>query len=451
MLKKIVNDREFLKDTLKIAVPVTLQGFIASSLNTLDTFMITTLGTEAIAGVGIANQVFFFFSMILFGITTGASVLISQFYGKEDYVSVKKSLGHTIKLSVLVSVVFTALALAIPSQIIALFIDDALVVEVGSNYLKWVSISYTMTALSFAIGIGMRSTGNARTPFIASLVSFFANAFFNYCFIFGKFGMPRMGVAGAAIGTIIARALEFLLLAYVLVAQKGPLYDNFYNLIKSDLKFFSRFSVVVSPVILEELFWGLAQVLYNMFYAKIGVDATAAVQVAMSISNMLYIFAKGLAGATTVIVGTKIGADEIDRAQDIAKKSLLLGATIGGALGLILIVFGRPILRLYRNLTPTVFESAWMTLIVLGIFYFVRVYNSVSIVGVLRGGGDIKFSFKLEMFTSYCVGLPMAALAVLVFHLPLHYTLAMISLEEVVKMLVSTPRILSKKWIKNLT
>lgn len=450
MLKKILRDKEFVNATLQIAIPVTIQSLIASSLNTLDTFMITKLGTAAIAGVGLANQVFFFFSFFLFGLNTGSAILFSQFNGREDYKSVRKTMILSLKYSFVIALIFNICALTFPHQIIALFIaDDPMVIEAGVIYLRAVSSSYIVTALSFAFGVAMRSTGNPRTPLMASIISFFANAFFNYCFIFGKFGMPELGVLGAAVGTIIARFIELGVYIFVVVKYKGPLYFKIRDFFKTDFKFFKNFSLIVIPVILEEILWSFAQVLYNFFYAKTGVDSTAAVQVAFAVSNMLYIFARGLSSATAVVVGTKIGEGDLDRAQDMADKSIIASLYLGAFLGIILILARKYLLLLF-DLTPEVRQIAMEALVVMGIFYPIKTANSTIVVGVVRGGGDIKYSLVAETSTAYLIGVPMAYLGAIVLGWPLYGVMVLISLEEVAKLLVTLPRTRNKKWIRRL-
>lgn len=452
MIKKIIQDKEFVNSTLRIAIPVTLQSLIAASLNTLDTFMITKLGTEVIAGVGLANQVFFFFSFFLFGLNTGSSILFSQFFGKSDFKSVKKTMIVSLKYSLVIGLLFHIAAFTFPTQIISLFISsDPLVIDAGAKYLTWVSSSYIVTAFSFAFGVAMRSTGNPRTPLIVSIISFFANAFFNYCFIFGKFGMPALGVVGAAVGTIIARYLEIAVYIYVIVKYRGPLYFKLEEFFKTDFTFFKKFSIIVIPVIIEEIFWSFAQVLYNYFYAKTGVDSAAAIQVASAVSSMIYIFSRGLSAATTVLVGVKIGEGDNDRAQDMATKSIVTSLLLGTFLGLVLIVFRKYLLMLFPDLTPEVRAITMASLFVMGLFYPVKTFNSTAVVGVVRGGGDIKFSLLSETLCAYLVGVPMAYLGAVVLKLPLYAVIAMISLEEIVKMIVVFPRTRKKRWIRNVT
>lgn len=451
MWKKILKDREFTKALTKIAIPVMLQSLIMTGLNTLDTFMITKLGTHSIAGVGLANQVFFFYTFILFGINTGASILLAQSFGADDFVRVRKTMGYALKFSFLVSVIFQIMAYFIPEVLIGLFTKDLDVIKAGAEYMRVVSFSYIVTGLSFALGIAMRSTGNPRSPFVASFISFFVNGFFNYCFIFGKFGFPKMGVSGAAVGTILARITEFVVLIYVIKKFRGPLYDKVSVILKPDNKFRKEFIVVVTPVLIEESLWSLGQVVYSGIYAKIGVDAMAAIQVAQAISNMLYVIARGVSSAAAVVIGIEIGKKKLERAHDMALKSLTIGASCGALLGLVLIFIPHLLLMLFPDLTPEVREAARFALMAFGGTYFIRMYNSVLIVGVFRGGGDVKYSMTLELICSWLIGIPCAAIGVIFFNAPLWAAILLTSADELAKMTVGTPRVLKKKWIKILS
>ena len=175
----VMEEKSFNQQVLSIAIPVALQNLIVSMLNTLDTMMISSLGDAAIAGVGLANQLFFVFTFICFGINTGSSVIISQYWGKRDRRNVQRVNSLALILSIVLASVFTLVGFAFPRQLISLMIQDPTVVEAGATYLGVAIFSYIVTAISFSLASTLRSTGNPRTPLVASIISFFANALFN--------------------------------------------------------------------------------------------------------------------------------------------------------------------------------------------------------------------------------------------------------------------------------
>lgn len=450
-LKAMFQDKHFLKLVYSLAVPVALQNLLASVLNTLDTTMISSLGDYAISAVGLANQIFFFMTLICFGIATGTSAMIAQFYGKEDYQGVRKSHGMALILSVVVSLVFTILALAIPEELMRVFTQDPKVIPYGVTYLRVVSFSYILTAVNFIYSVSMRSIGNAKTPLVASTVAFFGNAFFNYVFIFGKFGFPAMGVAGGALGTILARILEFSVLYIALKKHRGPLTGKLKDFVTFDSHFKKMYIMTAGPVIINETFWSLGQIVYQIAYAKLGTRSVTALQIGMTVQNIFFVLARGLAGACTVIVGNYIGAGDEEKAYKYGTWLLQLSALTGVILGGLMIIFRDAFFVMFPNITAESKAIASSLFIAMGLILFVKTHNSTLVVGIFRGGGDTRYSMLLEMSCVWLIGVPMAFLGSVVFKLPLHFVYLMACCEEVAKACIGLSRVISKKWIKNVT
>lgn len=450
-LRNMFQDKHFLKLVYSLAVPVALQNLLASVLNTLDTTMISSLGDYAISAVGLANQIFFFMTLICFGIATGTSVLIAQFYGKEDYERVRKSHGMALILSVTVASIFTILALLIPEQLMRVFTQDEMVIPYGVTYLRVVSFSYILTAVNFIYSVSMRSVGNAKTPLVASTIAFFGNAFFNYVFIFGKLGFPALGVAGGALGTILARVLEFAVLYVALKKHRGPLTGKVKDFVTFDSHFKKTYFMTAGPVIINETFWSLGQIVYQIAFAKLGTRSVTALQIGMTVQNIFFVLARGLAGACTVIVGNSIGAGDEEKAYRYGTWLLELSALTGVVLGALMIIFRESFFVVFPNITAESKAIASELLIVMGIILGVKTHNSTLIVGIFRGGGDTRYSMALEMSCVWLIGVPLAFLGSTVFKLPLHYVFLMACGEEIAKAAIGLPRVISRKWIKNLT
>lgn len=447
------KNKNFYKVMLSIALPITLQNLIASSVNMLDTLMITSLGNESLAAVGLANQVFFFYSVTIFGVATGSSIFISQFWGKKDNENIGRILGISLVIVILLGFIFTLAALIIPESIMKIFSDDLEVIRLGVDYLRIVSLSYIITGISFLYAVASRSIGQAKMPMVVSIVSFITNGLFNYLLIFGKFGFPQLGVKGAAYGTLIARAVEISLIFYSIYSNKrvaNPLAQNIKGLTNWTGDFVKKYFKTAYPVILNEAFWSLGTVLYSLAYAKIGTEAAAAVQILNTVQNIFMVMLRGLANACTVMVGNKIGADEENEAIEYANSFLILSIVLGLLMGVLLLITSDAILLFFKNITPSLRDSSKKLLIVLAVFLFIKSFNGTLIVGVLRGGGDTKFSMVLEMGSVWLVGVPLAFLGALVFNLPVYYVSILVNMEEVVKAAVGIPRIISKKWVTNV-
>lgn len=444
------KDKVFLKSVFAIALPMALQNLITTSVNTVDTLMITNLGEASLAAVGLANQVFFFYALINFGINSGSSIFISQYWGKEDILNIRRVLGVALFISTVVGIIFTIAGFFFPEFIMRIFIDDAEVIKLGADYLKLASLSYIITAISFAYGVALRSTGRPNIPMISALISFVVNVVFNYILIFGKLGFPALGVKGAAIGTIIARIAEVTFLVYTIYRTKGVLAASIKDLIDWNKEFINRYIKTVSPVIFNEGFWSLGQIMYAIAYASIGKEATAAIQLTTTIQNVFFVLIRGLANACTVMIGNRIGANNQEEAYDYAIKFISLSTLLGLILGAIMVLTPDLTLSIF-NIEPQLYEVTKKILIMMGLTFFLRTYNSTVIVGVLRGGGDTNYSLYLEMGAVWLVGVPLAFIGAKLLNLPVYFVFLLVSAEEVVKLVASFPRVLSKKWIKDLT
>lgn len=407
---KFWKDKIFLKSMLSIAIPIALQNLITSSLNMVDTLMISSLGESSIAAVGLANQVFFFYALINFGINSGSSIFISQYWGREDIFSIRKVLGLSVSLSTITGIIFTLGAFFFPEFIMGIFIKEPEVVKLGADYLRIVSLSYIITAIGFAYSIALRSTGRPKVPMMVSAISFVTNTVFNYLLIFGKFGFPQLGVKGAAWGTLIARIVEIIFILYIVYSTNGPLAASPKELLDWNKEFVNKYLNTISPVILNETFWSLGQVMYSIAYARIGKEATAAIQLTTTIQNIFFVLVRGLANACAVMVGNKIGAGDKEEAYEYAIQFLTLSTLIGLIFGVIMALTPDLTLKVFKNLEPNLYEITRKLLVIMGLSFFIRTYNSTAIVGVLRGGGDTRFSMFLEMGAVWLVGVPLAFL-----------------------------------------
>lgn len=447
----LFNDKAFYKSVYAIAIPIALQNLITSALNMVDTLMITSLGQTSIAAVGLANQVFFFYILLTFGINSGSSIFIAQYWGKEDVPKIRKILGLALAIGTVLGVIFTIMAFFFPEFLMGLLIQEAEVIKIGSEYLRIVSLSYIVTAISFAYSVALRTTGNPNIPMKISAISFVTNTFFNYILIFGKLGISPMGVAGAAWGTVIARFVEVAITFYAVYASKGPLAANIKELFGWSKEFYVKYMKTTYPVVLAEGAWSLGQVMYSIAYAKLGEEATAAVQLTNTIQNIFFVLIRGLANACTVMVGNKIGGGDEEEAYEYAKKFMIISTISGLILGLIMAITPKFTLMFFKGIEPGLYDVSYKLLVIMGLTFVIRVFNSTAIVGVLRGGGDTTFGMILDIGSVWIVGVPLAFIGAMVFKIPVYYLLLLITLEEVLKVVVTIPRMLSKKWIKDIT
>lgn len=448
--KNLFGDKVFYSKLLKIALPVVIQNFIASSLNMVDTMMIGKVGEAEIAAVGIANQYFLLFSLFITGFTSGCSIFISQFWGKRDKKSIKKILGIGLIISLLISIIFTAIALSMPHKIILFYNKDANVVKLGADYLVIVSISYIFTAITFNYGIGLRCIEKATVPMLISMVALLVNTVLNYTFIFGNFGFKPMGVKGAAIATVIARIIESSATIIYVYHKKTVLAVKPREMISADKVFFTKCIRTIIPVVLNEVCWGLGMTVYSAVYGRIGTRAIASVQICTTVQNLFMVISFGLANASTVMIGHEIGASDEKKGKLYAKRFAVLGVIAGLILGIIIALSANVILSIF-TVSEEVIQDSLKILYITALVMIVRVFNITLIVGILRGGGDAKTPLFIEAFTMWCIGVPLALLGAFVFKLPVYWVVALSTAEEMSKFVIGLRRLRSNKWIRNVT
>ncbi len=449
LIKEYKNNKRFYKNLFIITLPIVLQNLIASSLNMLDTMMIGKVGEIELASVGIANQYYFLFTLLILGIVGGCGVLIAQLWGKNDRDNIKKVLSKSLIISLLISIIFALVGFMIPEKIMAIFNKDASVVAIGSEYMRITVISYIFTGISFIFVSALRSVENTKLPMFASLLGLIVNGILNYALIFGNFGMPELKIEGAAIATLIARICECSMILFAVYFK-----DKVLNIKVSDIRGLSKnltktLSTVTMPIVLNEACWGLGNVTYIAIYARIGTRATASMQICSTIMNLFMIIAYGLACAAVVIIGNEIGANREDIAIESSNKIAKLSIIISLVLGMILFILAKPIISFF-NVSDEVKLASTYILYVFSMIMTVKVYNMVMIVGILRGGGDATYGSILQGTTLWCIGIPLAFIAAFVLHLPVYFVVACTAIEELVKVLFMIKRFKSFKWIKNM-
>lgn len=442
-------NRDFYKTMISIAIPIAFQNLIFSSLNMVDTVMIGKLGKTNIAAVALANQIFFIYSLILFGINSGSSIFTAQFWGKKDVKNIRKILGLSLILGVGASLLFFIAGISIPNFLIRLFTEDKEVINLGVSYLVIIVFSYPITAITFSYGAASRSIGQTKLPMVASCISLGCNTLFNYLLIFGKFGFPELGIRGAAYATLAARIIEVFIILGSIYYKKGVLSAKLKEMLDISKDFIIKYFNTTTSVILNELFWSVGMSMYCAAYGRISTDAVAAVQISNIVRNLFVVLSIGVANACAIMIGNKIGANKYKEADIYSKKFTYISLLLGLTLGLLLVLSSKYVI-IFFDVSADVKLAAVKILIVYAIFLPATNYTSVLIVGILRSGGDTKFSFLLETLCVWLIGVPLAFIGALLFDLPVYLVVALVNIEEIVKMIVGLYRVKSNKWIKNI-
>lgn len=430
-------------------IPMALKEMISSLVNLIDTIMVGQLGETSIAAVGIANQLYFLFTVFLFGISCGAGVLASQFWGAGNEKGLKKVLGINLSLSSLLAVFFIMAALFLPKPIFYLFSQDPAVIGEGMGYIRIVCIGYFATALTTAFDMSVCCSQKAGLPFISRLVGLVVNIFFNWVFIFGNLGVPALGVKGAAVATVIARCSELAVMLIVIYGRKYVQAASLRELLTIPKELIIRYFRAASPVIANEMAWAVGVEIYTLVFAQISPEAIVVMTIVQNIERLLLVFFHGGGNAGGVIIGNAVGARKYHTAYIYAKKLCFLCLMTGLVLSTAFI-FARPLILMPYKVSPQVYEQTKQLLIITAVMMNIKSLTFFLIVGAFRNGGDTKTAMFIDIGSVWLVGVPVVFLCGLVFHLPLFVTYAAMCSEEVIKLIVSARRFKSKKWIKNL-
>ncbi len=450
MFKKWFLDRNFFGPLWTIAMPIAFQNFITSSLNMVDTVMIGQLGPVAIAAVGLANQVFFLFNLFLFGINSGAAIFIAQFWGERDVPNIRRVLGIALLSAGSVALAFTLVALVLPGTVLGLFSSDPGVIALGIQYLRIIALSFLINAISFGYAFVLRSTGRVTVPLLASTLAFGLNTGLNYLLIYGAFGFPRMEVAGSATATVIARIVELMVILGAVYGKRLVPAASLAELFSFTREFARRFFQTTVPVILNESLWALGVTMFTVVYARIGTATLAAVNIAATTERVAMVLFFGMANACAVMVGRKIGAGEEQTALEYAKRFSLLGPLAGVLIAALVIGGINPILNLYR-VPADVADLGRKIMTIFALTMPIRIFNLIIIVGILRSGGDTRFSLFLDTAGLWLLAVPLSFLAGLVWRLPADLVYGLVTLEELFKLFIGIWRLHSGRWINNLT
>lgn len=444
------ENKKFFKTLIMLCVPIIIQNLISSLINMIDTVMVGGLGEISVASIGIANQYFFLYNMALSGIIGGSGIFIAQFYGKDDKANIRRITGLSTIFAVALGLIFLVIAIFSPRFIINFFTRDEEVIKIAIDYFSIIGYCYPIIAISNVFSMGSRSIRNPKLGMICSSISLVVNIILNYAFIFGKFGMPTMGVTGAALATVIARIVElFLLIGYVyFIKNDYELRFNF-NDIKSINKELSKaFISKTIPIFFNDTLWAFGTVLYAIAYSKAGTSAIAASQIASSTGNFFIMTAVCVAIGSSIMIGNELGADNIKKAILYAKKFAVLVSLVGAIFGGLLIL-SIPILLKIFSVSEALAPDIRKIFIVMGLLMILKTFNTFIIIGVLRSGGDAKYALALEMGCMWFVSLPITFFAA--YHgVPIYILVALTYTEEVAKFIFGVPRALSKRWANNI-
>lgn len=444
-----VKDKSFYRKVVTIALPITLQSLITIGVNMMDNIMLGKLGEVAMSAASQANQIFSLFQIFCMGMGMGASVLTARYYGMKDIPSLKKTITIMYRLLLSLGAVFTIAAIVAPGFLMSLYTNEPDVIAEGIRYYRWSIPCFLLLGLSLTTTIVLRSIGKVKIPLYTSMGAFFINVGANYTFIFGHFGAPAMGVAGAALGTLISRIFEFAIICgYFWFVDKTVAYrvKDFFCKCGDILRDYIRISI---PVLVSDGLLGLGNTAVAMVYGRLGSSFVSANSIAAVTMQLSTVVIQGMSNASSIITGHTLGEGKVKEAQDQGYTFLAMGAIFGLFAAVLILFIADPIISFY-NITQETREIAFQLMDAVAVIVFFQAMNSILTKGVLRGGGDTKFLMVADILFLWVVSIPLGCLAGFVWKLPAFWIYICIRIDQIIKAVWCIGRLKSGKWIKKI-
>ncbi|MBQ4638791.1 MAG: MATE family efflux transporter [Clostridia bacterium] len=449
-MRIITRDKTYYKSLVTLAIPVALQGLITFLVNFADNLMVNSLGDAAVSGVYMGNQIQTFIQMFTSGIGGSIVIIAAQYWGKRDTERIRCLVATGVKIAALVGVIFSAIGLLFPSQIIRIFINDPEVIAQGTIYLKWVCLSYAFFCVTQALISAMRSVEVTKVGLIVSISSLFVNISLNYVLIFGKLGFPAMGVKGAAIATLVSRMAETAVIAYYVLIYDKRLGFGIKDLLLSDKQLTHDFIKYGLPLVAGEIVWSVNMMCNSKILGGYGAAVVTAASVANTLQTLALITISGLASAVGIITGKTIGAGKKELMKEYAMTTQVIFLCVGLLSGALVFGISKFFVGLYTGISADAATQALLLARVISVTIIGTGYQMPCLFGLVKSGGDIHFVFKNDSIFVFCVVLPSAILASYL-GAPAWVTFACLKCDQILKCFVAVVKINKFNWMKDLT
>ncbi|ONI48083.1 MATE family efflux transporter [Candidatus Epulonipiscioides saccharophilum] len=384
-----------------------------------------------------------------FGIGSGAAVLISQYWGKQDVERIRTIMGIMYKVSISLAVMFMIVSFGISEHILSIFTTDSRVIEIGGQYLRILSISCVFSSFSKCSMAGLRAIKTVRVPVIIYTISLILNIILNWIFIFGNFGVQPLGASGAAMATVITRIIESAIVIVYLKCFDKKMKLGLHIFKRRDKNLRKDFGKIAIPIVINEVIWSIGSSMTFIIIGRMGTEVVAANTMAEVLDRCMTVLVYGISGATSVIVGNSIGAKEYQRTKD-ASFTLLVCITVLSLISGVSVFIARPYIINFYVVTEVTKRIA-MDLMMMNAIILVFQAVSNTLVGVLRAGGDARFVLANDIIVMWVVAIPLGFIATFVWNLPVVLVCCLIRIDEFLTVICAGIRFLSFKWINNLT
>ncbi len=456
-LKKLFSeDRAFYVRVLTLAMPIALQSLITVGVNMLDTIMVGKLGEEALSASSLANQFINIYHIFCMGLGMGASVLVSRYWGMRESEpekaekALKKTICIMVRLTLGLALLFAVATALIPGAIMRMYTPEESIVSLGVTYFKYSIVTYFFLGLSLVCTIVLRSVGQVRMPLYVSMGAFFVNLAANYALIFGKLGMPKLGIAGAALGTLLARVFEAGMICGYLFFRDRAIGFRIRHLGMKTGDLMGEYIRISLPVLISDGILAIGNNTVAMVIGRLGMAFVAANAVTSVTQQMSNVLAQGAAQAGAIVTGQTLGEGEREKAQSQGYAFLGLGLCLGLFAGAGIMLISGPVIRAYSMSRETA-EVAGQLMDAIAFIMIFQSANSIMTKGVLRGGGDTKMLMLADNIFLWLLSIPMGLLAGFVLGLPAFWIYTCLKADQIAKAVWCVFRLRSGKWIKKIT
>lgn len=445
-----INWKQFYHSVFILVVPMALQNLINVGVSAADVIMLGKVGEKVLSGASLAGQVQFIMTLIFMGITSGATVLTAQYWGKGDTRTIEKVLGMGLRAGMFVALIFMLAALLIPGSLMRIFTSDPAVMKEGISYLQIVGLSYIFMAVTQVYLNIMRSIERVVIATVVYSISLCTNILINAVLIFGMLGFPAMGIKGAAIGTLVSRIVEMVIVSGYAFLKNKTVRIRLIDLIHVEKWLVKDYAVYSIPVVLNELMWGLGTSANTAIIGHLGSSAVAANSVAQVARQLATVVVFGISHATAIYLGKTIGEKKYAYAREYAKKFIWL-SIITGLLGACVILFAAPVAKANLALTGQAKQYLQFMFFVMSYFTVAQSVNSTMVVGIFRSGGDTKFGLIMDVSTMWGFSILLGAVAAFYFHFSVLVVYVLLMSDELIKLPLTAKRYLSYKWLRDVT
>lgn len=447
----MVRDKGFYKTLARIAAPAAFQGFISLLVVQVDNMMVATLGDAALNGVAMSNAATAFFTAIIAGMTSGSSVLISQYWGKKDLTRIRSVYAIVAQIVFTLALVAVAVIITIPSGIVGVFTNAASAIDVGATYIRLVCLSYIPFALSTAI-IGMlRGVEVVGITMYTTIAALIINISLNYALIFGRFGFPALGVTGAAIATIISRIVELAIVWWYLFHKQKNLPIKPKHLLRGERLLWIDYLKYGLPVGLTDMQWAFVGLFKTAIIGRLGMTMITANTIATGLMELGRVFSSSLTVGACVMIGMTVGQKDYKKTRKYSNTIQILFVCVGLCIAASVFFFRAPYASLYKAVSPEARELS-LTFMWIGALTLIgTTYHASCFVGINRGAGDTKFVMMVDTICGWVVVLPTSYIAAFVVKAPLPVVFLCLYIDQCFKWIVAFIRLRGDKWIRNVT